>query len=110
MVYLEFIIHHLLYYAFFGIVVVVVLIPFRKARILLKNLQFIPDLHYFFILQVVFWINSILTLLAMFFFGGSNPITNVVMLVTNQLSLITRASNIAAKYATFPTCSSQALP
>ena len=101
-VYLEFTFYHLIYFVFFGIVLVIIVLPFRKARILMKNLQFIPDAHYFFILQVIFWINSILTLLAMFYFGGSNPITNVVMLVTNQLSLITRASNIAAKYATFP--------
>jgi hypothetical protein len=73
-------------------------LPFKKMRTLFTNLQFIK-FNYLLFMQIMFWINS-LGIIAITIWVP-NRLCGWISLVNCILSIITRSSNIAAKYATF---------
>ena len=97
--FLEFFLYHLLYYILVGYLLVLLTLPIRKMRVLFINLQF-TRLNSYIVSQMIFWVNSLMVVVAVFFVP--NSLTSEISLLINGVSIITRASNIAAKYATLP--------
>ena len=97
-VYLEVFLYHFIYFSFFGLAMLPLVFPFPRVYTLLKNLQFWA-LNRLFFFQVVFWVNTVMLMYAYIFSNGN--LVSMSSLMICIVSLITRASNIAAKYATF---------
>ena len=97
--FLTFLVYHMLFYAFIGVFVMILAIPFKKMRQVFKNMRFTPECNRIFIMQIMFWINTIMVVFSCIFYN--NPLTFIPCLIMNLLSTFTRASNIASKYATF---------
>ena len=98
-IYFEFLLYHLLYYSLVGFVGVLFTLPIRKVRNLMNNLSFFR-LSRSMLMQTIFWLNfaSVLGSLVAF----NNSVTTYASILSTLMSSLTRGSNIASKYATFP--------
>lgn len=74
-------------------------IPVKRMRNLMINFQFFR-LNLSAFSQLWFWLNFVSVVGILFAFH--DPMTSYLSLAINILAMISRASNIAAKYATFP--------
>ena len=91
--------YHILYYSFFGFFGVIVFLPIKKVRTLMSNLSFFR-LNFSMLIQTIFWLNFGAVLGSLIAFNYT--LTSFASLMTVLISSVSRASNIAAKYATFP--------
>lgn len=98
-VYLEFFLHHILFFTT-GPIYLLFMIWFRKTRNIVRNLQFL-SLNSMLFMQIMVFVNFGMVVM-MIMMAEGEPLTGYTSLTVAIASIFMRSSNIAAKYATFP--------
>lgn len=99
-IFAEFFLYHFLWYYLFGYFMSLVVMTLKRGKVLFCNMGFISLKQSTLLTQTLIWVNSMLVNYSIIFF--KNPITNFSSLSLLVMTIVTRSSSIAAKYATFP--------
>lgn len=97
--YFEFFMYHLIWYGFLGYLFTIAILPFKRMRILFKNLKFYGLQLNIMVFQLLMWLNMVMLWYPLLFLQF--PLSNWLSLTMAYVTTLLRSAHVAAKYATF---------